>query len=215
MMQLPTRLRLWPLALCACVAACGEGADDSAGPGTPPKDDAAADMALDKTPVTESPPANTQTQPSAPEPSRVPSEDTEQTRVELRESDTGTEAPPPTLPANACEAIVSELSCERCVCERCQDSFQKCVDTPGCPEILQCALEAGCTGTDCFCGDASVTNCLNGQGNGPCKNVFLAAPDGREPTLTRPSGGPAADAANAIASCAERADDCSSLCFDD
>ena len=79
-------------------------------------------------------------------------------------------------------------------------------------DILACVRDNGCSGTDCFCGDAALPSCFSGGGNGPCKNVVLAAPGGREPTLDNPSGGPASDAALEVGECADDDDGCADVC---
>jgi hypothetical protein len=45
--------------------------------------------------------------------------------------------------------------------------------------------------------------CLSGEADGPCKDVILSLPGGREPTLTAPSAGPASDAATALSQCSQ------------
>jgi len=105
--------------------------------------------------------------------------------------------------------------CAACLCSECGDELEVCAGTPGCPEILACVRENGCSGDDCYCGTASLPACLAGAGNGPCKNILLAAPGGREPTFDNPSGGPASDAALSIADCAEEDDQCTNACFGD
>ncbi|HTV17386.1 MAG TPA: hypothetical protein VMG12_01905 [Polyangiaceae bacterium] len=112
----------------------------------------------------------------------------------------------------ACAALDTSDACGACVCEECSSELDTCANTPGCPEILACVRENDCSGTDCFCGDTLLARCFAGNGNGPCKDVVLAAPGGREPTLNDPSGGPASDAALAVGECADDDDTCSDVC---
>lgn len=112
----------------------------------------------------------------------------------------------------ACEELGTSDACGACVCSECGAELDTCADTPGCPEILACVRENGCSGTDCFCGDAALTRCFNGGADGPCKDVVLAAPGGREPTLSDPSGGPASDAALEVGECADDDDRCADVC---
>lgn len=112
----------------------------------------------------------------------------------------------------ACAEVGTSDACGACVCSECGSELDTCADTPGCPEILACVRENGCSGTDCFCGDAALARCFNGGGDGPCKDVVLAAPGGREPTLDDPSGGPASDAALEVGECADDDDRCADVC---
>jgi hypothetical protein len=112
----------------------------------------------------------------------------------------------------ACGELDTNDACGACVCSECGDTLDACAATPGCPEILACVRENACSGTDCFCGDATLTRCFAGEGDGPCKDAVLAAPGGREPTLSDPSGGPASDAALAVGECAEDDDGCADVC---
>ena len=117
---------------------------------------------------------------------------------------------------DGCAALGSTDACAACICDRCGDTLQTCVETDGCPAILVCVRESGCTGRDCFCGDASLVECLQGEGNGPCRDAILAAPGGRAPTAQDPSAGPASDAAQQVGDCAEDDEQCSELCvFED
>jgi hypothetical protein len=112
----------------------------------------------------------------------------------------------------ACAAVDTSDACGACVCEECREPLDTCANTPGCPEILACVRENGCSGTDCFCGDAALPRCFAGNGNGPCKDVVLAAPGGKEPSLNDPSGGPASDAALDVGDCADDDDTCADVC---
>jgi hypothetical protein len=112
----------------------------------------------------------------------------------------------------ACAELGTSDACGACVCSECGSELDTCANTPGCPDILACVRENGCSGTDCFCGDAALPRCFNGGGDGPCKDVVLAAPGGREPTLNDPSGGPASDAALEVGECADDDDRCADVC---
>jgi hypothetical protein len=111
-----------------------------------------------------------------------------------------------------CSMFGTSDACAGCVCAECSSELVDCAETPGCAEILACVRESGCTGTDCYCGDAVLIICIGGAGNGPCKDVVLAAPGGRQPTVADPSGGPASDAALRIADCAEEEGRCADVC---
>jgi len=41
--------------------------------------------------------------------------------------------------------------------------------------VVDCGIEHGCSGTDCFCGTAGLLACLRGGGNGPCVREIEAA----------------------------------------
>jgi hypothetical protein len=112
----------------------------------------------------------------------------------------------------ACAQVDTSDACGACVCRECGAELDTCANTPGCPQILACVRENGCSGTDCFCGDASLPRCFDGEGDGPCKDAVLAAPGGREPSLDDPSGGPASDAALEVGECADDDDGCSDVC---
>jgi hypothetical protein len=114
--------------------------------------------------------------------------------------------------SDVCQALGSDDACAACVCGACSGELADCASTAGCPEILACVRESGCTGTDCYCGDARPTECLRGDGNGPCKELVLAAPGGKEPSLLSPSGGPATDAALRVADCANEDAACGNVC---
>jgi hypothetical protein len=113
---------------------------------------------------------------------------------------------------DVCAALGSDDACASCVCGACKSELDVCADTPGCAEILACVRENGCSGIDCYCGDALLTACVRGNGNGPCKAVVLAAPGGKEPSLADPSAGPASDAAVGVADCADDRDTCGNTC---
>lgn len=113
---------------------------------------------------------------------------------------------------SACFAVAGDGPCENCVCEACVVQLDECAATAGCPEILECVLESGCTGLDCYCGDDTLPACLGGQGNGPCRSAVLDAPGGRQPDALNPSGGPASDAALAVSECSADVDTCGDVC---
>lgn len=110
-----------------------------------------------------------------------------------------------------CSACASD-GCERCLCSECTDQLEACSETDGCPEIAACIRQHGCQGIDCYCGNFDAVSCANGQADGPCKLVILAAPGGRVPTLLAPSAGPASDAAVEISACARAESVCSEEC---
>jgi hypothetical protein len=112
----------------------------------------------------------------------------------------------------ACAELGTSDACGACVCTECGSELDTCANTPGCAEILACVRENACSGSDCYCGDASLARCFNGGGDGPCKDAVLAAPGGREPTLEDPSGGPASDAALEVGDCADDDDRCADVC---
>jgi len=96
----------------------------------------------------------------------------------------------------------ADNTCGRCLCSGCQQELETCQNTPGCQDIAQCVIDAGCTDIDCYCGTHALVECLQGQSDGPCKDVILSAPGGHEPSLADVSAGPAATAALAVGSCA-------------
>jgi hypothetical protein len=128
--------------------------------------------------------------------------------------DVATDASDPTAEEvqDACFAVAGDDPCENCVCESCVEQLDECAATAGCPEILECVLESGCTGLACYCGDEPLWTCVAGQGNGPCRDAVLSAPGGRQPTVLNPSGGPASDAALAVSDCSADANTCGDVC---
>ncbi len=157
------------------------------------------------TPSAEAPPAPAPTSPSmspAPSPAQ-PAVDPE------GPTPAGTEG---VAAVDACEALGSGDACGACVCGQCQSELDTCLRVPGCAEILACVRESGCSGRDCYCGEASLTECIRGEGDGPCKEVVLAAPGGRAPTLEDSSGGPASDASLGVSDCAENDEVCADVC---
>jgi hypothetical protein len=191
-----------PLACLLLAAACGSdvsgGSDnpkpDQARTGTAPSSETAGNLA---------PSSTTSTTGSPDAPARPTS---------IADASAGG---PPTTPApsvnESCGALAAD-ACAACLCEVCRQVLDACAGTPGCPEILACVQESACSGSDCFCGDASLPACVAGRANGPCKEAVLAAPAGRQPTLTNPSGGPASDAALGVAQCAEDDVRCREAC---
>ena len=47
----------------------------------------------------------------------------------------------------------SESDCEACLCADCFQEYGDCVGDFGCPKILECIDEAGCSGLDCYTPD--------------------------------------------------------------
>ena len=48
-----------------------------------------------------------------------------------------------------CKAY-ARSDCEACACTTCYDSLTQCFQDAGCPAILQCANQTGCSGVDCL-----------------------------------------------------------------
>ena len=113
---------------------------------------------------------------------------------------------------DACSALGEGDACGTCVCTECRSELDTCLGVPGCAEILACVRESGCSGRECYCGDASLTECVRGEANGPCQEAVLAAPGGKAPSITDPSGGPASDAALNVSDCADQDDTCEDVC---
>ena len=97
-------------------------------------------------------------------------------------------------------------------CTRCAEELETCSTVEGCVEILACVRTSGCSGRDCYCGEASLTECLAGQAQGPCVEVVLRAPGASPPTLQSRSAGPASDAALQVADCAQARNACRDVC---
>ena len=51
----------------------------------------------------------------------------------------------------------SQSDCEACLCSDCFQAYGDCVGDFGCPRILQCLDETGCTGLDCYTPDTCQT----------------------------------------------------------
>jgi len=113
--------------------------------------------------------------------------------------------------ADACGVLGAD-ACGACVCARCNSELDSCLAIAGCAEILVCVRDSGCSGSDCYCGDATLPECLAGDARGPCREAVLAAPGGKAPSLTDPSAGPASDAALRVADCAEADPACGEVC---
>lgn len=129
-----------------------------------------------------------------------------------REGNTTPVASDASTAGKACEALGTSDACAACVCGACSSELDACAGTVGCAEILTCVRENGCSGSDCYCGDARLSECFEGGGDGPCKDAVLAAPGSREPTLQHPSAGPATDAALEVADCADEEERCADVC---
>lgn len=114
--------------------------------------------------------------------------------------------------SDACDVLGSVDPCGACVCSECPNELAACLGVPGCAEILLCVGESGCSGRECYCGAAGLTECIGGAADGPCKDVVLAAPGGKAPSLADASGGPASDAALRVSGCAEAAGSCRDAC---
>lgn len=124
---------------------------------------------------------------------------------EVRESpDSGT------LPDGA--SLESE-ACSECLSRECPEAIQTCRTTPGCEAISACAQGTDCMDDACYCGTFNLVLCATtGQGNGPCRDVTLAAPDAHEPTPAVPNAGPAAEAARAVGNCRRASASCRVVC---
>lgn len=184
---------LCPLAGLLLATACGSDANNGSGD---PKSDPAGTAAGPSTAT-------------AGNFAQMPNEGSPASSAETRDSGPTT-MPAPTV-GGGCAALAGD-ACAACLCERCRDELDSCAGTEGCLEILTCVRESACAGSACYCGDASLPACVGGQANGACKQAVLAAPGGREPTLTNPSGGPASDAALAVAQCAQADVRCREAC---
>jgi hypothetical protein len=104
-------------------------------------------------------------------------------------------------------------SCNTCLCRQCPAQVQACETTSGCRAIAECVRTTRCQGAACYCGSADVLTCAAGTANGPCREVILAAPGSRKPTLNNQSAGPAADAATAVGNCGAKIDTgCAASC---
>jgi hypothetical protein len=112
-----------------------------------------------------------------------------------------TSAPPaqPAAPAIPPEAVMAVTDAIMMVTDQlqaaCGEAFDTCSTTPGCNEILACAARNACTGSACYCADASC------QTPGPCRSVIEGAPGARVPDAADDSLGPAADAASGVGEC--------------
>ena len=70
--------------------------------------------------------------------------------------------------------------CERCACMRCTDDVLACSNSgdasrdQACTAVTRCAIDAGCTGDACYCGDAPFGPCAF-RANGACKSEIESA----------------------------------------
>ncbi|HEX7670982.1 MAG TPA: hypothetical protein VF395_15410, partial [Polyangiaceae bacterium] len=69
----------------------------------------------------------------------------------------------------------AQSDCERCVCKSCNTSLDGCFQDPGCPLILQCANQTGCTGIDCY-GPSTCQSVIDKFGGIGSASVNLAIP---------------------------------------
>lgn len=122
----------------------------------------------------------------------------------------GTDAAEP-VTAGVCSDLGAD-ACGACVCEQCATELAACAGVEGCVEILACVRASGCSGRDCYCGSASLADCLAGDAQGPCRDVVLRAPGASAPTLQDPSAGPASDASLQVADCAQARGTCRDFC---
>jgi len=77
-------------------------------------------------------------------------------------------------PSSQCYAQ-AQNDCERCACQFCFDNIAPCFEDAGCPAILQCANQTGCSGIDCL--NASTCGAVISQYGGPSgPSVGLALP---------------------------------------
>jgi hypothetical protein len=125
---------------------------------------------------------------------------------EVSESpDSGTAAPD--------VAPVASEACSACLSSECPEAIQTCRATPGCEAISACAQGTDCVDDACYCGTINLFLCATtGQGNGPCRDVALAAPDAHEPTPAVPNAGPAAEAARLVGNCRRASAGCRDVC---
>jgi len=111
-----------------------------------------------------------------------------------------------------CLACATDM-CGTCLCNDCTQKLETCQNTPGCQDVSDCVIASGCNSEACYCGSHTLTDCLSGQSDGPCKDVMLNAPGGHEPTLGNVSAGPATDAALAVGLCAISGGPCETECM--
>lgn len=62
-------------------------------------------------------------------------------------------------------------ACPECACENCGTELAACTDS-ACAAILQCGVNNGCRGIECYCGDGA--DCFE-QATGPCVAEIGAA----------------------------------------
>jgi hypothetical protein len=161
--------------------------------------------------------------PAAPEvPREAPPLDVELSGVE---GDAGASRPADAPAANDCEASDAGATlascappgpndaCSACLSSECPDAIATCRATSGCDAIVACARSTGCIDDECYCGSFNVIACAApGGGNGPCRDVTLAAPGSHEPTPAIPNAGPAAEAARVVGTCRRSSGGCDEAC---
>lgn len=104
-------------------------------------------------------------------------------------------------------------ACNNCLSNECPDAIESCNTTPGCEAISVCARSTGCLGDACYCGAVNPLLCATtGQGDGPCRDVILAAPEAHEPTPVDPTSGPASEAARLVGNCRLASVGCRDVC---
>jgi cysteine-rich repeat protein len=97
-------------------------------------------------------------------------------------------------PAGICEAPPN--ACAECSCTSCATQIAACEGATGnaaagpgagqpkaelCAAVVKCGQAAGCRGSVCFCGTATLIECLGGMGNGPCQAEIFAAAETEDP----------------------------------
>lgn len=188
------------------VACGGAGEEEPSSPSTPTPPVSTSSGGSAPTPQQADPPPAAPNEPpnteGSPEPSNTPivPDETEPAAVDGSAS------------VDACSALGEGDACGACVCTECRSELDTCLGVQGCAAILACVRESGCSGRECYCGDASLTECVRGEANGPCQEAVLAAPGGKAPSITDPSGGPASDAALDVSDCADEDNTCQDVC---
>lgn len=133
--------------------------------------------------------------------------------------------PAPTL--SICPAPAD--ACEECTCDSCSDAMSACDNLEGtategpaagspkaelCQAVVACGRDAGCRGSDCFCGaGVDLVVCLTGGAEGPCKEPIFAAAETQDPAEVsgrQSTPGYAIAAANAVSTCAVNS--CTAAC---
>jgi hypothetical protein len=108
-----------------------------------------------------------------------------------------------------------DLDCQRCACLNCTNDVFACRDDSNqtrrqaCVALIECALEANCTGTPCHCG----TDPLCTSPNGPCVSETEAAAESSAPLTILARNDDtnyALGRANALGQCAVM--QCASVC---
>jgi cysteine-rich repeat protein len=89
-----------------------------------------------------------------------------------------------------------ENACTECSCTKCEAQVTACDHATGnaaagpaageskaslCSAVVKCGQSSGCRGSVCFCGTASLVDCLLGMGNGPCQTEIFAAAETEDP----------------------------------